>query len=69
MAVNNNNNNTWIRLLKKRETYQNSLASTLDSIQTEEKRPICMSRLVFLEPVQQERNAVLRLVVNDFRHG
>jgi hypothetical protein len=53
-------------------SYQDSLASTLDAIQTEEERrrigPICMSRLVFLEPAQEERNAVLRLVVNDFGH-
>jgi hypothetical protein len=53
-------------------SYQDSLASTLDAIQTEEERwhigPICMSRLVYLEPVQEERNAVLRLVVNDFGH-
>jgi hypothetical protein len=55
--------------------YQDSLARTLHAIQAEEKRrhivrPICcISRLVFLEPGQQERNAVLLLVVDDFWHG
>lgn len=60
------------RLEQTMHTYQCGLASALHTIQTQEERrrklvsvlgPMCF------EVLQYERNAVLRLVVNDLRHA
>jgi hypothetical protein len=55
-------------------TYQSSLSSTLDTIQSEEerRRRFTLALIVFsmlFEPLENEWNAVLGLVIDDIRHN